>query len=67
MKQIYAEDGWVDPKRQLVEAGGNPWIRLEIGADDTVHIQAHGVEEQNVIPILARIVKAYAQLELPPE
>jgi hypothetical protein len=53
------------PLRELVETGGDPWIKVSIGADDVVHIQAAGIEEQNVIPILSRIVKAYAAAELP--
>jgi hypothetical protein len=53
------------PQRELVESAGDPWIKLTIRDDDTVSVQAAGVEEQNVIPILARIVKAYATAELP--
>jgi hypothetical protein len=54
-----------NPIRDLVEAGGNPFIRLEFGEDDTVHVQASGVPEQNIMPILSRIVKAWAQQDLP--
>lgn len=69
MREIYSEAGWQlpakkSPLRELVESGGDPWIKLTIGADDVVHVQAFGVEEQNVIPILSRVVKAYAAADL---
>lgn len=67
MREVYSEAGWQPtktPMRELVESGGDPWIKLTIGADDTVHVQAMGVPEQNVIPILSRVVKAYAQAGL---
>lgn len=50
------------PLRETVESGGHPWIKLVIRDDDVVEVSAAGVDQQNVIPILARIVKAYAQM-----
>jgi hypothetical protein len=67
VKQLYADPHYQPKKsdlRELVESGGDPWIKVSIGADDVVHIQAAGIDEQNVIPILARIVKAYATAEV---
>lgn len=51
------------PLRGLVETGGNPFIKLEILADDSVQVTAVGVEQQNVLPMLALIVKHAARVD----
>lgn len=51
------------PQRELVEAGGHPFIKLVIEPDDVVKVQAQGIEAQNILPILARIVKGLAVAE----
>lgn len=51
------------PLRELVETGGNPFIKLEILPDSSVQVTAVGVEQQNVLPLLALIVKRGAQVD----
>jgi len=50
--------------RDLVESGGHPYIKLVILPDDNVQVTAAGVEEQNVLPILALVVKAVGRGDL---
>lgn len=52
--------------RDLVEAGGHPYIKLVILPDDNVQVTAAGVEEQNVLPLLALIVHSAGRGDLTP-